>query len=279
MKYFNLSRFSLLKILLFLIIFFPTHFFAQTTAELVKKGKELSEAKDYQEALVVLNKAIKTDSNYAEAYFLRGSAMLKLLDLSAALEDYQKAEAKGYDDIYLFVQKGTVLQLMGKYKESLVEFNKALEKKVDDQQIWYKRAMSYQELNMDYEALDDYTKAIKLNNAFFEALLNRCILFYENDNMKAAFRDCDKAIQLRQDNADAYYYRGAAKGAGEKQDKEALADFNKALEIDPDHDESLTARGSAKLIIGNKKGACIDWKKAASLGNAEAQEMMLMYCQ
>lgn len=269
----------MLIIFLSLIVFNPSHCIAQTAAELAKKGKEFTEAKDYQEALVVLNKSIKTDSNYAEAYFLRGGVMLKLLDLSAAFVDYQTAETKGYDDIYLFVQKGTVLQLMGKYKESLAEFTKALDKKVDDQQIWYKRAMSYQELNMDYEALDDYTKAIKLNNAFFEALLNRCILFYENDNMKAAFRDCDKAIQLRQDNADAYYYRGAAKGAGEKQDKEALADFNKALEVDPDHDESLTARGSAKLIIGNKKGACIDWKKAASLGNAEAQEMLLMYCQ
>lgn len=253
--------------------------YAQSPQELMKKGAELLAKTEYQDALASLDKSIKMDQDLAEAYYVRGKVNIKLLDMVAALSDFEKAEKLGFNDVDLYVQKGTVLQIQGKYKESVASFSKALEKKTDDKIIWFKRAVSYEALNMDYEALDDYTKAVKLDNSYFDALLNRCILFYENDNMKAAYRDCDKAIQVRNDNADAYYYRGAAKGAGEKQDKEALADFNKALEIDPDHDESLTARGSAKLLLGNKKGACLDWKKAAGLGNAEAQELFLINCE
>jgi len=263
----------------YVLLLFSLSALAQTPSELLKKGADHLAKSEYQEALVKLDKAIVADGDLAEAYFVRGKIHMKLLDMNAAMDDFEKAQTKGYAEIDLFVQKGQALQVLGKYKESIAELTKALDKKTDDKTIWFKRALSYEALNMDYEALDDYTKAVKLDNTYFEALLNRCILFYENDNMKAAFRDCDKAIQVRMDNADAYYYRGASKGAGEKQDKEALADFNKALEIDPDHDESLTARGAAKLFMGNKKGACLDWKKASSLGNAEAQELYLMNCE
>jgi tetratricopeptide (TPR) repeat protein len=268
-----------ISILIFFVSIFSFDSIAQTSADLVKSGNVLLEKTEYQDALVALDKAIKLDASNTEAFFVRGKVHFKLLDLESAFKDFNTAEEKGFNDVYLFVTRGHVLQIMGKYKESLVDLNKAIEMKKDDKDIWYRRAVSYQEMNFDYEAIDDYTKAIKLDNGFFEALLNRCILFYENDNLKNAFKDCDKAILVRQNNADAYYYRGIAKGSESGKDKEAMADFDKAIEIDPDHDEALTVRGAAKLYLGNKKGACLDWRRAEKLGNPEAQEFILNYCE
>ena len=47
----------------------------------------------------------------------------------------------------------------------------------------------------------------------------------------------------------------------------AISDFNKVIEIDPKDAKAYNNRGISKSNIGDKKGACDDYKKAISLGS------------
>ena len=47
----------------------------------------------------------------------------------------------------------------------------------------------------------------------------------------------------------------------------AIADYDKAIDVNPKYSRSYNNRGNAKYDLNNKRGACSDYKKAVSLGN------------
>lgn len=50
--------------------------------------------------------------------------------------------------------------------------------------------------------------------------------------------------------------------------KEALLDFNRAIDLEPDFAEAYYNRGVLKNSMGDKKGAAADFLKAEKLGYA-----------
>ena len=43
---------------------------------------------------------------------------------------------------------------------------------------------------------------------------------------------------------------------------EELTEYNKVIEIEPDNGSAFLNRGNTKFRLGDKKGACNDWKTA-----------------
>ena len=73
--------------------------------------------------------------------------------------------------------------------------------------------------------------------------------------------DYDRAIQLNPNNANAYVNRGVAKYAlGRK--KEALADYNRAIKLDSNHTFAYFGRGVAKCALGRNQEAIADYDRA-----------------
>ena len=58
----------------------------------------------------------------------------------------------------------------------------------------------------------------------------------------------------------------------------AIADFSKAIELDPTDFNSYLNRGYAKYNLGDKAGACLDWNKAGELGLGNAYDLIKKYC-
>ena len=52
----------------------------------------------------------------------------------------------------------------------------------------------------------------------------------------------------------------------------AIADYTKAIQVNPKDADSYYNRGVAKTMIGDRLGAQQDWKKAAELGHSKAKE-------
>ena len=77
--------------------------------------------------------------------------------------------------------------------------------------------------------------------------------------------------------AQEWFDRGAAKN-GLRDYMGAIADLNKAIELDPEDNEAYFYRGKAKLELGDKNGACLDWSKAGELGWGQAYEKIRKYC-
>lgn len=59
----------------------------------------------------------------------------------------------------------------------------------------------------------------------------------------------------------------------------AISYYTRAIEIDPKYAAAYYNRGMAKIKMGQKENACIDFTKAGELGNEKAYEMIKLYCQ
>ena len=58
----------------------------------------------------------------------------------------------------------------------------------------------------------------------------------------------------------------------------AIADFNKAIELNPNYAEAYSSRGLSKLSLHQKDEGCMDLSKAGELGYYEAYDMIKKYC-
>jgi Tfp pilus assembly protein PilF len=60
--------------------------------------------------------------------------------------------------------------------------------------------------------------------------------------------------------------------------KSAISDYSKVISMNPESSDAYYNRGAAFQYAGDKK-ACDDWRKAQSLGNKRAGEMISKYCK
>jgi tetratricopeptide (TPR) repeat protein len=99
---------------------------------------------------------------------------------------------------------------------------------------------------------------------------------FAHQNHKEAIADFDKAIEINPKFAKAFCFRGSAKYlSGDV--KGAIADFDNAIKLDSKDNLSYYRRGLAKYDIGDKNGARLDLEKADKLGNFDAESMIEAY--
>ena len=106
---------------------------------------------------------------------------------------------------------------------------------------------------------------------------NSCADKINEGDLQGAIADCNKAIEVDPKDARAYRYRGHAKeDLGDLQG--AIADYNKAIEVDPKDAYGYLWRGNAKEDLGDLQGACLDWSKAGELGMEDVYEVIKEKC-
>lgn len=123
----------------------------------------------------------------------------------------------------------------GEYQQAKELFNKYIEIYPYNGRIYIERALTKELLRDDLGAIEDYTLAIHMEprNKY-----NQGSLGYDLVVLK---------------DVDAYYKRGMAKARLEKFEN-ALRDFNKALDLDSNHEESYFVRGLVRLELGDIDG-------------------------
>ena len=79
------------------------------------------------------------------------------------------------------------------------------------------------------------------------------------------------------DTATSFYGSGKSKYYL-KDYRGAIQDYNKAIELDSDHDGAFYWRGRAKISLGQKDGGCLDLSKAEELGSFSAYYTIIELC-
>lgn len=263
----------------FLMLVILTGAHAQTAEELLAFGIKSYASKDYPKALEEIDRSIAIDHANAKAFKLRGDIKQRLDDFEGALEDYGKSKEIDNDDPRLYVSRSAARITLGNYNG----------------------------------AIRDLERAIKLDPSDADAHFNLACTKYMTDDNKGAFTDLQATLDLNPDHADALFLRGVVRGE-EYKEAEGLDDIERALALKPeipggqmaaaillfelgkfqeaadrftqvietmDEDTRTDAfyyRADCYYNLENKEKACLDFKRAARFGDADASFVIRQYC-
>ena len=170
--------------------------------------------------------------------------------------------------------------------------NKAIELDPNDAEAYYYRGSNLLGLKRLNDSIIDFTKAIELaccgqelsETNYADAYYNRGKAKDYLKDHNGAIADFTKSLDLTPNDgkngtkslAETYACRGHAK-AKLKDFNGAISDFNKVIELNPNDAEVYYLRAINRLLVNDKKGACEDAKKSASLGY-DASKLIEVVC-
>ena len=189
----------------------------------------------------------------SEEYYYSGDEKLKLKDYVGATADFTKAIELDPNDAKAYQARMISNLNLGEEQFShslfLADAEKLIELQPNDSR-WYEMRAASTVSTDPYAAIDDWTKVIEISIKKFEI----------GSGMHNPY------LQRGLIKNDLEFYKGA------------IADFTKAIEVDPNSGEAYAARASAKLSYYDGNNDCDDWKKAAALGHTRAALIADEYC-
>ncbi len=138
----------------------------------------------------------------------------------------------------------------GKFEDAIEKITQAIELKRDWEIPFFYRAVAYQALERFDEALLDYTKSIQLYPKMTDAYYNRAYINLTrkdipNPDIEKAVADLEKALELDPNFIDALFAMAAAQKKLENYHA-ALEYLEKLLQLVPD---AINAKALKKLIL------------------------------
>ena len=253
------------------------------------RGRLCVDFKLFDEAIADLEKAIRLDGKFAVAYSNLGLA--KLLSARTGLAELNRAIELNPRLAEAYFNRANYHRVRGDLDEAAADYSKAIAEHGTNAQYYNGRGMVYFAQQNGTLAAKDFSSAISQKQDFATAYLNRAltykkypgsavenpdaelgeILVNQRRKMKA---DLDAAIKYGPNLADAYLERGLMTwtATGSTLDAKtlsaidaALADFDRAIEIDPAAARAFASRGAIHQKLGRRANALADYNKAIEL--------------
>jgi tetratricopeptide (TPR) repeat protein len=231
-----------------------------------------------------LDIAIALDPGMADAYFQRGMINNSPDNKDNACMDISKAASLGhekaktaFDDNFCWNQAATHLKngesslRMKKYEEALKEFEIAVALAPDSGRYLTRRGQAHMGLGHKTQALEDFNKAALLSPKSSDAFMQLGIYYFGLDNHDKAFDYFTSAINNDPRNYEAYLYRAQC-CERRNQLTSANYDYGMAISLRPDDPEAYYRRGMNEREMKDMMNACKDFRRAASMGHADAAE-------
>jgi tetratricopeptide (TPR) repeat protein len=191
------------------------------------------------EAIDYFNKALDTDSEYAEAYFQRAEFMYR--ERFSRRKKFMLSEA-----------------------ELLVDYDRAIILAPQEPRYYDGRAR----IGNKEMAISDYTNAIYFAPEYADYYESRGSVYSICGDLDAAITDYSMAIQLKPNNAH-YYIRRSSIYRQKGNDQLALIDMNTAIELDHS-DRDYVARGFLHADMKEFEKAEADWNHAIEISSRPA---------
>ena len=218
----------------------------------VRKSKEHAGAADslhgqgrHAEAIKEYDEAIKNDPQNAQLYTRRGRAFWGLGERNAALDDYRRAAGLDSNGVAAHCDVADALRLMGRPRDALASAERAVALSGRSSRAYRARGEVLWSLDEGGKAIGDLKASASLHDTaethvrIAEMRCGRGEHGYERKEM-------DLAISMEAGSADLHYRRARAllhiagedPGSMEECCREAATDLERALEIDPRHEEA-----------------------------------------
>ena len=241
---------------------------------------------DFSGAIVAFDKALELNPASFAALYYRSVAEVQLGDLENALSDIADAVASNASDPGAYIQRALVKAAMHDKPGALEDYARAIGLDPGNCVARLNRS-EIEGDDADYAAcFADLDAAIKADPNWATLYVRRGVREAENLRQDDAIKDFDRALELNPDLIEARTERawtksttsdrhgafedfitaGRARWAAGDLDG-ALADLNRAVDMDPDAGEAHSARGLVEQALGQFEPALADYDAATKGGS------------
>ena len=176
------------------------------------RGNAYYQMRQYEAALNDYNQAINFQ-DYTRARSLkltwvrpfnnRGTLLYELGEYEAALKDYERAISLNPDWGDPYYNRGILYLAQHNYEKAVEDFTRALKRIRDGSRVLNARGLAYEKLGNWTKAGEDYTQAISLDSSNGEAFFNLGRVQLHDNELEAAIRSYQTALQLGWERAEA----------------------------------------------------------------------------
>lgn len=162
------------------------------------------------------------------------------------------------------------------YKLALGDFDKALALTPNDAEIYTHRGFAHQNFEKYPQALADYNKALQIDSACLQAYMYRSMYyrFVKKEN-RLALTDLNRAIELNPHKAGGYSMRSLIYKEEEKYDL-ALDDLDKAIALEPNNMHFYYFRADVYKEVKMYNRAIEDYTKYIEIAEREDPTSVLL---
>lgn len=225
-------------------------------------GKLKVSRDDNAGAVSAFSHAVTLNPKLAEAYAGRAAANAATGNVEAAAKDFGAAIEINPADAAAFNGRAAIYLNAGMLNEAAADAEKAVTLSPKTPEGYITRAMAYQGLGKWKESAQDCAKLIEISPSP-AAYSCRADASFMLKDYKQAVADYTKAVSLDPAMPETYISRGVALRADGQYDK-SLPDFNKAQELNPDVQNIYFERALSSLCLNDFKAAEDDLDKAAA---------------
>jgi tetratricopeptide (TPR) repeat protein len=234
----------------------------------------------FDSAIFFYSAALQINPKDTLSYYQRGFCYLSNNENQMALDDYVKCSKlikKVNSQLIFYI--GKCCEGLGNWDEAITHFNQALALRPGDKYSLYEIAYCYTLTFDKYNAMKYYNKAIGQDPVYYDAYLNRGLLFESQfKNLDKALEDLQRSIDIKPNNKLSYLYEGKIYNE-ENQFTKAKELYDKVIDMYPDFGEAYYQRAISWQGLGELTMACSDLDQAEKLGYTKAIEYKKTICK
>jgi tetratricopeptide (TPR) repeat protein len=216
---------------------------------LVNFGHLLQQLGDRKRALEFYLRAVAVQ-NSARALSNSGALMSQLGMHREALVNLQRAVDVDPADKSARINFGNTLRMVRRFDDALVQYDRALLIDSGSTDALNGRACTLVDLDRTDEAIEDFQSALELDpdNPLFHRNLGNC--YVKKKDFDRALAHLNRALRSNSSDDQAFFSRGAILLEKGRQ-AEAISDFDRVLEINPNHVRARWNKAVACLQLGD----------------------------
>ncbi|SMP42086.1 Tfp pilus assembly protein PilF [Neorhodopirellula lusitana] len=219
---------------------------------------ELAEATD------IYTDLIKENPDGGRYYTLRASAWWALGKQDEAMQDFNTAIEKGYEEAHAYSSRGLFYAAQGDHEAAIKDYDKALELDPEDVTPIINRAAVHMGQSKFQAAIDDYTAALKVRKDNAGLLRQRAIAFKAAGKLDKAVEDFDRIVDNNPEDVAAVMGRGYIRFQ-QREYAAAASDFSAAIELNEKDPVAWNNRGYNRYQLGKAASALKDYDQAIKL--------------